>query len=119
QFNIIEPPRVPIKPVSPDRLLLATLVLAAGIFGGAALAWAYEQLKPAYYRQHNIEEDFELPVYGGISMFWSPQEIAQRRVGILIFVSLYFVLFAAYAALIMHYGIGDEVADQIRKLTGL
>jgi polysaccharide chain length determinant protein (PEP-CTERM system associated) len=119
QFNIIEPPRVPLEPVSPNRLLLASLVLLAGVFGGAALAWVYEQLKPTYYQQQEIEEDFELPVYGGVSMFWSPQEISRRKAGISIFILLYLVLFSAWGLLLFHYGLGEKLPDQVMELLGL
>ena len=132
QFNIIEPPRVPLTPVSPNRLILATLVLIIGIFGGAALAWIYEQIKPTYYRQQEIDEEMDIPVYGSVSMFWSPLEISQRKAGILMFISLYIILFTAYGAILLHYGfseqlpellnqygISEQLPEQVRGLLGL
>lgn len=115
QFNIIDPPRVPLTPVSPDRLLLASLVIIIGVFGGIALAWVYEQLKPTYYQQQEILDDFDIPVYGGVSMFWSPHEIARRKAGIFIFISLYIVLFSAYGVILLHYGIGEQIPEILNQ----
>ncbi len=119
QYNVIEPPRVPLTPVSPNRLMLASMVLLIGVIGGAVLAWVYEQLKPAYYQQQELLDDFEIPVYGSVSMFWSPSEISRRKAGITVFILLYIVLFSGYITILVYYGIMEKIPESVRGALGL
>lgn len=118
QFNILEPPRVPLKPVGPDRLLYSVIVLLTGILGGCAMAWLYEQLKPSYYTESQLsnyldDEELDIIMYGSVSMYWSSDEIARRKIGILAFTLVFITLLVFFMIAIMHYGL--EV-DQINTI---
>jgi len=103
QFKIIEPPRVPHKPVSPDRIKLSTLVLLLALGGGIGMAILYEQLRPTFYNRGQLAEFTDLPVLGSVSMYWTAQEKLKRRMGMAVFAAVLMALFVAYGGVIAHY----------------
>lgn len=78
KFRIIDPPQVPTKPSSPDRVILSIGVLMIGILGGAGLAVFLALLRPAFSTVQKLREVAELPVLGSVSMNWIP-DIRQRK----------------------------------------
>ncbi len=105
RFKIIEPPMVPIRPIGPKRLLFITMVLIAGIGGGIGIAVLYGQVKPAFYSIDQLSENFDIPVLGSVSMFWSDQEQAKRRLGIVLFGIISTILLVAYVSLLIRNGL--------------
>ena len=103
QFKIIEPPRIPLKPVSPDRLLLSSIVLLASLVAGAALTWLFEQMNPSFYSIKQLQEATNHQVYGSISMNWSKRELVKRKTGMFFYLIMFSGLIASYAALLMYY----------------
>ncbi|MFT7461003.1 MAG: polysaccharide chain length determinant protein (PEP-CTERM system associated), partial [Planctomycetota bacterium] len=69
QFKIIEPPRTPLIPVSPNRILLTTVVLLLALGGGFGIAILFEQLNPTFYTRSQLSESMDIPVIGSVSMF--------------------------------------------------
>ncbi len=78
-FSIIDPARVPAKPIKPDikKILLATLVLAFG--AGIGLAFALELLSRRFYDPEDVQSALELPVLICVPYIFTPEEIRQRR----------------------------------------
>ena len=96
-FRIIDPPRVPLIPNSPNRLHLITAVLLAGIGGGLALAFLLGQLKPTFADRKTLREVTGLPILGAISMTWTDQERRKRKKN-------FAALAASYIGLLIAYG---------------
>jgi polysaccharide chain length determinant protein (PEP-CTERM system associated) len=72
KLEVVDPPQLPRLAVAPNRLLLMTGVLMAGLGGGAGLAFLLGQLS----RSYNSVEDLRalgLPVLGGISLLQAPR----------------------------------------------
>ena len=109
QFKIIEPPRTPIFPFSPDRMLLTSMVMLAALGAGIGVALFYEQTKPTFYTRNQLIESFEIPVLGSVSMFWTNEEKKKRRFGLLIFGLITLLLFAAYIAVLIHNSFGFDI----------
>jgi polysaccharide chain length determinant protein (PEP-CTERM system associated) len=67
KIQVIDPPQVPQNPVAPKRVLLTSVVLAAGLAAGLAFAILLVQFDQSF---HSIDElrDLGLPVAGGISL---------------------------------------------------
>ena len=67
-FRLIDPPRVSPKPVSPNRIALLPLALAAGLAAGLALAFALSQLRPVFFDPSELRTRTGLPLLGVVSM---------------------------------------------------
>lgn len=67
-FRLIDPPRVTPKPVSPNRLALLPLALAAGVAAGLVLAFLLSQLRPVFYDPGELRGKTGLPLLGVVSM---------------------------------------------------
>jgi len=115
QFKIIEPPIVPLIPVSPDRILLSTFVLIAAFAGGIGIALLYEQLNPTYYTRQQLIDNISLPVLGSVSMYWSDVERSKRKLEISLFILIVLLVLIAYAGLLIHNGLGTGVKDLLAK----
>ena len=79
QFNILEPPFAPAKPVAPYRPTLLIMALILSIGAGAAVAFGLNQLRPVFYTRHSVSRVAGLPVLGSVSMLMSPDDIVVRK----------------------------------------
>ena len=66
RFSIIDPPTVPRVPAAPNRLLLLTGVLVAGLAAGIGAAFALGQLRGTFATAPKLERATGLPVIGTI-----------------------------------------------------
>jgi polysaccharide chain length determinant protein (PEP-CTERM system associated) len=79
QFNILEPPFAPEKPVAPYRPLFLIVVLIFAIGAGAAVSFGLNQLQPVFFTRHSVSRVAGLPVLGSVSMIMSPDDIVVRK----------------------------------------
>lgn len=68
KFRIIDPPRMPLSPSGPNRILFATIILIAGVIAGLALALFFSQIKPVYISGRDLVKDTGLPLLGSVTM---------------------------------------------------
>lgn len=67
QFRIIDPPDAPTVPVAPNRPVLLSVVLAAGIAAGGALAFLLSKVDDSIMTMRELRETLSVPVLGTIS----------------------------------------------------
>lgn len=67
QFEVIDPPTMPVAPSAPNRPLLLVGVMLAGLLIGAGVAFAMGQLKSSFNTAERLERAIDLPVIGTIS----------------------------------------------------
>jgi polysaccharide chain length determinant protein (PEP-CTERM system associated) len=67
-FRVLEPPRMPLTPAGPNRILFSTIVLLAGIAGGLGLAFFFTQIKPVFITGKQLMEFTGLPLLGSVSL---------------------------------------------------
>jgi polysaccharide chain length determinant protein (PEP-CTERM system associated) len=67
QFRVIDQPSLPRQPAAPNRAMLLTGVLVAGIVIGAGVAFAKSQLANVYTTTQQLAKASGLPVLGSIS----------------------------------------------------
>ncbi len=67
QFRIIEPPRLPLKPSGPKRILFYTMVLVASFGVGIALAFLVSQISPVVSNAAQLTMATGRPVFGFVS----------------------------------------------------
>ena len=77
RFKITDPPRVPSEPSGPNRPLLTSLVLVAGLGAGLAVAFLIAQLWPTFDSRRSLMRVTQIPVFGSVSAILSPA--ARRR----------------------------------------
>lgn len=79
-FRLIDPPRVSPKPVSPNRLALLPLSLAAALAIGIVVAFIASNLRPVFSDAHQLRNKTGLPLLGVVSMTLSDVDRrAERR----------------------------------------
>jgi polysaccharide chain length determinant protein (PEP-CTERM system associated) len=66
RLEVVDPPVIPIRPVAPNRPLLVSAVLLAGIGAGVLLALVLAWQDRSFYTLHDLRA-VGLPVLGGIS----------------------------------------------------
>jgi polysaccharide chain length determinant protein (PEP-CTERM system associated) len=79
RFRVIEPPVVPLEPVSPNRFVFDAMVLFAACGVGLALAFLLHQLNPVFNTRQDLEAQVGLPVLGSIAYAPSPAEARAAR----------------------------------------
>ncbi|KQX22725.1 MULTISPECIES: XrtA system polysaccharide chain length determinant [unclassified Sphingomonas] len=67
QFRVIDQPSLPRQPAAPNRTMLLTAVLVAGIVIGSGVAFAKSQLSSVYTTTQQLAKASGLPVLGSIS----------------------------------------------------
>jgi len=66
KFSVIDPPTSPRTPTAPNRPLLLTGVLAAGLLGGLGAAFALGQIQATFPTARRLEKASGMPVIGSI-----------------------------------------------------
>jgi polysaccharide chain length determinant protein (PEP-CTERM system associated) len=108
KFNVIEPPREPLRPVGPNRALLSASVLGASLAAGIGLAFLLGLIKPAFYTRSDFSDITKAPVLGVISRIWTPREKLQRRLNVITYAVGCLLLLAAFGGVMMIHTVYEE-----------
>ncbi len=76
QFQIIDPPVLPVRPIGPNRPLYVLAVLVAALAAGTVFAFFLHQVRPVFMNRRALAEVTGRPVLGSVSMAFSA---AQKR----------------------------------------
>lgn len=79
QFKVINQPQISNVPAAPNRPLLLTLVLFAGLGAGAGSAFALGHLQTSFPTAAKLEKASGLPVIGSISQMLNSEQRAERK----------------------------------------
>jgi polysaccharide chain length determinant protein (PEP-CTERM system associated) len=96
RIEIIEPPRLPLSPSGPNRLILNTGVLALGLGAALALAFLLSQLRPVIHDEKTLRDISMRPVFGVVSRVWTPRILRNKRLEYGGFASASVLLVAAF-----------------------
>ncbi|NHN36736.1 chain length-determining protein [Pseudomaricurvus alcaniphilus] len=97
KFRVIDPPFVPLKPTEPNKLLLNTLVLAAALGAGVALAFLLSLFKPVFMDPRTLGQSLGLPVLGIVSMIPTPEAARASLRRAIVFASMTVCLLVVFA----------------------
>jgi uncharacterized protein involved in exopolysaccharide biosynthesis len=100
QFRIVDAPQVPLLPVSPNRPILYTAVLVAGLGAGVGAAFLLVQLDRSFSTLSALR-NFGFPVLGSISrvnIFGTRRRAVQQATGL---AASMFALLMIYGALLL------------------
>lgn len=100
KFNVVDPPTQPRAPSSPNRPLLLTGVLIAGLGAGVAAAFALGKLTTTFPTAAKLEKASGMPVIGSIGEVVTAAQTAMRRRKLVLFAGGVAALCFAYVGLI-------------------
>ena len=103
QFRIIDPARLPMKPIKPkmDRLFMLTVI--AGLGFGFGLVFILEYLDTSIRLKEDLEEELGIPLLATIPKVYHSKDIMLKRINnFLTVISLLiaFSLFASFGVLV-------------------
>lgn len=119
KVKIIEPPRVPLLPTGPNRLLFASIVLVLGLGAGAGLSFVLSQLNPRVVDVPEIKELSGLAVIGVISMVSSPLHRQQRRYELMAFAAALAGLVLIYVGQVALFMMGIDLHGKLTSVLGM
>lgn len=118
KFRVIDPPRVPLSPSGPDRLLLMSLVLVSALGAGIGLAFVLSLVRPTFDDTKSMKDITGIPVLGVISMVRTDEYTSNRRVTIAAFTAAWLMLLVAYGGVaiveIMDLDLMAEITTRMR-----
>ena len=79
KFRVIEPPRIPLQPVSPPRAVLVALVWLVSIGVGGGIAYLVSETRPVFASVRSLELATGRSVAGVVSDVAPPGIAARRR----------------------------------------
>ncbi|MCB1760179.1 MAG: chain length-determining protein [Gammaproteobacteria bacterium] len=115
RFKIIDPPVVPSKPSGPNRTLLSTLVVLAGLGVGVALAFLFSQIRPTFDSRQILNDVTNLPVLGSVSMIWTKEQVRMRQRRHIAFLFGLLALVTMYAGVMMIHMLEIGAPDLLRR----
>jgi polysaccharide chain length determinant protein (PEP-CTERM system associated) len=100
QFKVIDPPTLARAPTAPNRFLLLTGVLIAGVGGGIGAAFALGQLRATFATSGRLEKMSGLPVIGTVGEVVTRMQSEERARRLKLFAGAGAGLAAAYVLLL-------------------
>jgi polysaccharide chain length determinant protein (PEP-CTERM system associated) len=100
RFSVVDPPRAPSTPAAPNRVLLLTGVLIAGVAAGIGAAFALGQLRATFPTAARLEKASGMPVIGAIGEVVTWRQTEERRRKLKLFAGGAGALAAAYVLLL-------------------
>lgn len=82
RFRIVDPPSLPVKPDSPNRLKFCGIGLAVGLALGTAVVAGFEMMDDRLYGEQEIQELVPVPVIVQIPVIINPsdEQVAKRKI---------------------------------------
>jgi polysaccharide chain length determinant protein (PEP-CTERM system associated) len=117
QFRILDPAKMPQKPIKPNMQKLFILVVGAGLGLGGGIIFLLEYLDNSFKRPEDIEEDLGLPVLCSVPQIIDRRALILRRfehASCAVFSMISFVLFSGFAVLALK-GVTPTI-EFIRKI---
>ncbi len=118
KFRVIDPPRVPLEPVGPNRVLLMSAALGVGIAAGLAFALLLTQLRPTFDTRRALRQATGLPVLGGVMLVQTLAQRVRRRVEVASFAFATLLLVLAYGGVLTVYVADLQLASALREIAG-
>lgn len=100
KFRVIDPPKAPVEPTGPKRLLFLTVVLIAGLGAGLTFGLVLGQIDDTFSTVSRLKSAFVVPVLGTISAIVSAADRRRRAVEFSSYILVCLGLVGAFGGLI-------------------
>ena len=79
QFRVIDPAKIPMRPIKPDvrKIILMTLALGLGLGGG--LAFVVETMDTSFKSPDEAEKEFDIPILISIPIRYTDTELRRMK----------------------------------------
>lgn len=117
QFRVIDPAKIPTRPVEPDLRRIVLLTLAFGVGLGGGLAFFRETMDTSYKTPEEVEKDLKLPVLVSMPIRYTQKEVRKKRVKrVLAFASVALGFALSAVGIILAFKGVDVTLTYIRKI---
>lgn len=79
RYNVIEPPRLPLRPTKPKKIVVVFLGLFMGCCAGVGLVFGREFLDHSFLDIEDAKQNLHLPILGAISRITTQEEIDKEK----------------------------------------
>jgi len=118
KFRVVDPPRVPLHPSSPNRPLLMTAVLIGSLVIGIMLAFLLYTLRPTFDNARDVMELLGRPVLGGVSMIHNREWSMRHKRALIAYSVAGIGLLLAYGGVLTVSGLDMNIADIQEAVVG-
>ena len=101
QYQVVEPPRVPVTADGPSRSVLISLVLLVAIASGASFAFVLVHVNECFSDPAQLRRAFNLPVLGTVSAVQSPGQRTWRMAEVSTFAGGCALLVTVYGVILL------------------
>ena len=117
QFRIIDPARLPQKPISPDMQKIFLFTIAAGLGFGAGIVFLFEFFNKSFKSIDDVESGLGFPVLAAIPTVYKKKDILLKRAHNIVSVFFLVITFALLAgfALLTFKGV-DQTVEIVKKI---
>lgn len=116
RFRTLEPPKVPDKPIGPNRILFSTMVFLGSLSLGFAIAVVISLFRLTYSDRKQLNESTGIPVLGSVNMVWTDAERRKRRVLNMAYMFSFMMLLLSFVAVLVVYQFNIDVLDKLPLL---
>jgi hypothetical protein len=99
EYQVVEPPRVPVAPDGPSRGILISLVLCLAVGSGAGLAFVLVHVNECFSDPAQLRRAFNLPVLGTVSAVQSRGQRTWRMAEVSSFAGASVLLVVVYGGI--------------------
>jgi polysaccharide chain length determinant protein (PEP-CTERM system associated) len=111
KFRIIDPPRVPMKPSGPNRLLYLTGVFLIAIAAGLGWGFLRYLLQPTLIDSSQVREKIGFPLLGSVSLYLRDEHKLKRRLQLAGFLAVFSLLVITYGAAMFFNETGSKIVN--------
>ncbi len=79
RYTILDPPRLPLRPIKPKKIMVVFMGLFLGAACGTGLIFAREFMDQSFLDIEDAKHTLELPILGAISRITTKEEIKRER----------------------------------------